>query len=80
MVQARGKGVPLRVSQISPGMVETEFDVVQSFGDQASAAEKYSRFTCLQPEDVAEAVVWVISAPDRMDVHDVLVRPTEQRL
>ena len=77
-VQARGKKVSLRVSQISPGMVETEFDVVRNFGTDNQ--EAYSKFKCLQPDDVAQAVLWVISAPDHVDVHDVLLRPTEQPL
>jgi len=35
---------------------------------------------CLQPEDVAQTVVWVISAPDHVDVHDIQLRPLEQKL
>lgn len=70
--------VPLRVAQISPGFVETEFQFVQSYGDQPSADELYSKFKCLQPEDVAQAIVWLLSSPDHVDVNDVLMRPTAQ--
>ena len=80
MLQARGREVPLRVSQISPGMVETEFDVVQNFGDSSKANARYRSLQCLQPEDVADAVVWAIQAPDNVDVHDVLMRPVGQKL
>lgn len=72
--------MPLRVSQISPGVVETEFDIVQNFGDEAAAKRRYSSMNCLQPEDVADAVVWAVSAPDHVDVHDILMRPVAQRL
>lgn len=76
--EARGKKVGLRVSQISPGMVETEFDVVRNFGN--GDPEAYSKFKCLQPEDVAQAVLWVLGAPDHVDVHDILMRPISQPL
>ena len=77
-MQARGKQVGLRVTEISPGMVETEFDMVQNFGNADDGA--YSKFKCLQPDDVAQTVLWVISAPDHVDVHDILLRPVEQKL
>ena len=70
----------LRVSQISPGMVETEFAAVMTYGDAAHAQETYGKFKCLQAADVAQAVLWTISAPDHVDVHDVLMRPVEQKL
>lgn len=70
--------MPLRVSSISPGMVETEFDVVQTFGNEEAARERYSKFKCLQPEDISDAVLWVLASPDHMEVNDILIRPTEQ--
>ena len=48
MVQARAQGADLRVTSISPGMVETEFAAVAAFGDAAGAAAKYNEFRCLQ--------------------------------
>lgn len=70
----------MRVSQISPGVVETEFDLVQNFGDSSKGEERYRSLQCLQPKDVAEAVVWAIQAPENVDVHDVLMRPVGQKL
>lgn len=72
-LQARAKDVPLRVAQISPGVVETQF-----ISDPNRARETYSKFKCLQPEDVAQAVLWILSSPDHVDVNDVLIRPTKQ--
>ena len=79
-MQARGRKVNLRVTQISPGMIETEFDVVRNFGNTDTSKELYSKFKCLQGDDVAQAVLWVIGAPDHVDVHDILMRPVEQPL
>lgn len=67
----------IRVSAVSPGFVETEF--AQVYHRDPSAGERtYGRYPVLQPEDVAEAVRYVLTAPARVQVHDVLVRPTAQ--
>lgn len=76
--QARSKGLPLRVSGISPGLVETEFFTVRAFGDKEAARAVVSSMQCLQPSDVADAVLWVLSAPQHMEVDDVVIRPTQQ--
>jgi NADP-dependent 3-hydroxy acid dehydrogenase YdfG len=76
--QAISKGLPLRVSAISPGLVETNFFKVRAFGDEEAARAAVSSMQCLQPSDVAEAVLWCLSAPAHMNVCDVVVRPTEQ--
>jgi NADP-dependent 3-hydroxy acid dehydrogenase YdfG len=76
--QARAAGVPLRVSGISPGLVETEFFSVRAFGDAAAAKKVTSAIECLQPGDVASAVLWVLGAPAHMEVNDVVIRPTQQ--
>ncbi|KAK9915872.1 hypothetical protein WJX75_005527 [Coccomyxa subellipsoidea] len=76
--EARGRKVDLRVSSISPGVVETEFLAVHGFGDEAAAKERYSTMKALQPVDIAEAVVWCLSAPDHVDTNDILLRPVQQ--
>ena len=78
--EARGRGVPLRVSAISPGLVETEFFSVRAFGDPSAASSAMGRIKALQPVDIARAMVWCLSAPDHVEVNDVVVRPTEQML
>lgn len=75
--ELREAGSQIRVSAISPGFVRTEFAEV--FHRDPSAAEQtYGRFPVLEPQDVAEAVLYVVSAPPHVQVHDVLLRPTEQ--
>jgi NADP-dependent 3-hydroxy acid dehydrogenase YdfG len=74
----RARQVPLRVSGISPGLVETEFFAVRAFGDEAAAEAVTSSMQCLQPSDVANAVLWCLSAPAYMEVNDIVIRPTQQ--
>lgn len=76
--EARGAKLTLRVSGISPGLVETDFFVNRAFGDAAAAKAVTSQFACLQPDDIAQAVVWCLSAPPHVEVDDIIVRPTEQ--
>lgn len=78
-LQARSREIPLRVTCISPGVVETEFFEVASFGNKETAKGRYSQLKCLQPHDIADAVVWCLTAPDHMDVNDILIRPTAQK-
>lgn len=66
----------IRVCAISPGVVETEFVEVMRGAD--AARETYGRWPCLQPHDVADAVLYVLSCPGHAQVHDVLLRPTRQ--
>ncbi len=67
----------IRVSSISPGFVETEFAEKYNRSTE-KAKEIYSRYPMLQPKDIAEAVWFAVSQPDYVQVHDILVRPTQQ--
>jgi len=73
--QAQSK---VRVSAISPGFVQTEFAGVY-WDDGEKAKETYSRFRVLDPSDVADALEYLLGAPPHVQVHDILMRPTEQR-
>jgi NADP-dependent 3-hydroxy acid dehydrogenase YdfG len=67
----------IRVTAISPGYVETEF--AARFHDSPAAAEAtYGRHKCLEDRDVAAAVVYALEQPPHVQVHDILMRPTEQ--
>jgi len=75
--ELRAADSQIRVSTISPGFTETEF-AEKYHGNAAQAQQVYSRFPVLQAEDVANAVVYVLSQPEYVQVHDVLVRSTFQ--
>eukprot|EP00775_Hariotina_reticulata_P003582 gene3582-3848_t len=78
--EARAAKVPLRVSGISPGLVETEFFTVRAFGDPDAAKAVTSTMKCLQPSDVANAVLWCLAMPPHMEVNDIVIRPTQQMI
>ena len=67
----------IRVCAISPGFVETEF-AAQYHQSEEAAKATYSRYTVLQPEDIAQAVKYVLEQPPHVQLHDLLMRPTEQ--
>jgi 3-hydroxy acid dehydrogenase/malonic semialdehyde reductase len=69
---------PLRVIEVAPGMVETDFSLVRFHGDRERAARTYRTFPPLRPEDVAEAVVWCVTRPPHVNVSRMLVMPTAQ--
>jgi 17beta-estradiol 17-dehydrogenase / 3beta-hydroxysteroid 3-dehydrogenase len=75
--ELRAAGSRVRVTAISPGFVETEFAEV-FHGDPEAARETYGHYPCLQPGDIAAAVRHALLAPPHVQVHDILLRPTEQ--
>ncbi|MEO0395233.1 MAG: SDR family NAD(P)-dependent oxidoreductase [Cyanobacteria bacterium P01_A01_bin.137] len=67
----------IRISSISPGFVETEF--AEKYSGSAEAAQQvYSQFPVLQPKDIANGVGYILNQPDYVQVHDLLLRPTQQ--
>jgi NADP-dependent 3-hydroxy acid dehydrogenase YdfG len=75
--ELRAAELDIRVSSISPGYVETEF-AEKYHQSEEKAAEVYSRYTVLQPEDIANAVAYILNQPEHVEVNDVLLRPTRQ--
>ena len=71
-------GTPIRVTEVSPGMVETEFSLVRFHGDAERAAKVYKGLTPLGPDDIAEAVVWCATRPLHVNVSEVVVMPVAQ--
>jgi len=71
-------GTPVRVTDIEPGMVETDFSLVRFHGDDTRAAKVYQNITPLKAEDVAETIVWAASRPKRVNIARVLMTTVDQ--
>lgn len=69
---------PLRVTNVKPGMVETNFSVVRYRGDKATADNFYNGIRPLSGEDIAESVYFAASAPAHIQIAEILVMPTHQ--
>lgn len=71
-------GEPVRITEVAPGMVETEFSVVRFGGDEEAARRVYEGMEPLRAEDVAECIRWVASLPSHVNVDEIVVRPRAQ--
>jgi NADP-dependent 3-hydroxy acid dehydrogenase YdfG len=71
-------GEPVRVTEISPGLVETEFSLVRFRGDRDQAAAVYRGLQPLTAEDVAECVLWALERPPHVNIDEIVVRPRDQ--
>ncbi len=71
-------GTPIRVSEVAPGMVETEFSVVRFHGDSERAGKVYQGLTPLTPDDIADAVLVCATRPPHVNISLMIVMPTAQ--
>ena len=71
-------GEPLRVTEVSPGLVETEFSLVRFAGDAERAKSVYRGLDPLTPEDVADCIVWAATRPSHVNIDEIVVRPRDQ--
>ena len=71
-------GQPLRVTEIDPGLVETEFSLVRFAGDAERANKIYADTRPLSADDIADAVVWATTRPAHVNVDQIVIRPTDQ--
>ena len=68
----------IKVSSVNPGAVETEFSLVRLEGDEDKAAQVYAGFENLLAQDVAEAILFVLSRPRHVNINELIIMPTAQ--
>jgi 3-hydroxy acid dehydrogenase / malonic semialdehyde reductase len=71
-------GTGVRVTEVSPGMVETEFSQVRFNGDAPRADAVYQGMTPLTPRDIAETIAWCVNRPKHVNIQEVVIYPTDQ--
>jgi NADP-dependent 3-hydroxy acid dehydrogenase YdfG len=71
-------GKPVRVTEICPGLAETEFSLVRFGGDALRAQSVYRGLTPLTAEDVADCIVWAATRPPHVNIDEIVVRPRDQ--
>ena len=72
-------GTPIRVSEVDPGFVETEFSEVRFHGDRERAKAVYQGFQPLTADDVADTIAYIVNLPEHVNVLDLIIVPTAQR-
>lgn len=68
----------IKVTEIRPGMVETEFSVVRFHGDKERADNVYKGVTPLTGDDIADAILWVVSLPQHVNIDEIVLTPVQQ--
>jgi NADP-dependent 3-hydroxy acid dehydrogenase YdfG len=71
-------GKPIRVTEIAPGLVETEFSEVRFHGDAARAKRVYAGMKPLTAEDVADAIAWAVTRPPHVNIDEIVLKPLAQ--
>ncbi len=68
----------IKVTQICPGAVETEFSIVRFYGDKARADNVYKGFESLVAADIADCILFAVSRPSHVNINDMIVMPAAQ--
>jgi len=68
----------IKVTNIAPGMVDTEFSLVRFHGDQEKADAVYRDFEPLHAQDIAEVIWFAVNRPSHVNLNDIVIMPTVQ--
>ncbi len=71
-------GEPIRITEIAPGMVETDFSVIRFHGDRERAAQVYRGVEPLTADDVADCIAFAVTRPPHVDIDMLVIRPVAQ--
>jgi 3-hydroxy acid dehydrogenase/malonic semialdehyde reductase len=77
-------GTPIRVTEVCPGLVETEFSLVRFHWEEDApeasrkSAEVYRGMTPLSGDDIADCILWAVTRPGHVDIDEIVVRPVAQ--
>jgi NADP-dependent 3-hydroxy acid dehydrogenase YdfG len=71
-------GKPIRITEIAPGLVETEFSIVRFDRDADKAKKVYEGIDPLTAEDIADCIAWAATRPPHVNIDEIVVRPVAQ--
>jgi NADP-dependent 3-hydroxy acid dehydrogenase YdfG len=71
-------GQPIRITEVDPGLAETEFSIVRFSGDASRAGSVYQGIEALSADDVADCIVWAATRPSHVNIDEIVVRPRDQ--
>jgi NADP-dependent 3-hydroxy acid dehydrogenase YdfG len=71
-------GRPIRVTTVDPGLVETDFSLVRFKGDEEKAAAVYRGVDAMQPEDIADCILFALTRPWHVNVDEIVVKARNQ--
>ena len=71
-------GRPIRLTTVDPGLVETDFSLVRFKGDEEQAAAVYRGVEAMQPEDIAECILFALTRPWHVNVDEIVVKARNQ--
>ena len=71
-------GKPIRITEIDPGLAETEFSLVRFGGNAEKAKKPYEGMTPLSADDIADAVLWAVSRPAHVNIDQIVIKPLAQ--
>jgi hypothetical protein len=71
-------GRPIRVTEVNPGLVETEFSLVRFDGDVARAKKPYEGIEPLVADDIADCIAWAVTRKPHVNIDEIVVRPVAQ--
>jgi len=71
-------GEPIRVTEIAPGLVETDFSMVRFHGDRQAAKAVYAGLKPLTADDIADCILFAVTRPPHVDIDEMVIRPVAQ--